>query len=135
MSAEATTELRDVGREAWLDALEADDGFYLLADGEPTVPPAAVGSSATLEREPLPETGTVTASTTIRVPHPDFTDDAPYAVALVDFGPVSLTGQVDGVDLEAVKQGLEVEPTVRRSATDDERLVGFVPAAEEVSDR
>ncbi|MDQ2049837.1 OB-fold domain-containing protein [Natronolimnohabitans sp. A-GB9] len=135
MSVEATTELRDVGHGDWLDALEADDGFYLLADGEPTVPPAAVGPSSTLEREPLPETGTVTATTTIHVPHPDFADDAPYAVALVDFGPVTLTGQVTGVDPEAVERGLEVEPTVRRSATDDERLVGFVPAAEEVSDR
>ncbi|AXR79351.1 Zn-ribbon domain-containing OB-fold protein [Natrarchaeobaculum sulfurireducens] len=120
--------------DSWLDALEEGDGYYLRTDGEATIPPLVTGD-ADLERVPLARTGTVDSKTVIRVPHPDFGEDAPYVVALASFGPVTLTGQVTGIDPEAVETGLEVEPTVLESGTDAERFVGFTPVdGQEVTD-
>ncbi|TMT81765.1 nucleic acid-binding protein [Haloterrigena sp. H1] len=124
----------ETGYDAWLDALEAGEGYYLRRDGRALVPPAMAGAAADLEREPLPDTGTVEAKTVIRVPHPDFGSDVPYAIAIVEFGPVTLTGQVTGIDPEAVGTGFEVEATVLEAETSGKRFVAFRPVGE-VSDR
>ena len=121
--------VREAGYDEWLDALEAGDGYYLQTDDRATVPPAVTGGDD-LERVPLAKTGTIDSKTVIHVPHPDFGEDAPYAVALASFGPVTLTGQVTGIDPEAVDTGLEVEATVLESETDQKRFVGFTPADE-----
>ncbi|MFD1565839.1 Zn-ribbon domain-containing OB-fold protein [Haloarchaeobius amylolyticus] len=125
---------RETGYDAWLDALEADEGYYLRGDSRATVPPAVIGEDDELERETLPETGMVESKTVIRAPHPDFEEDAPYAIAIVEFGPVTLTGQVTGIDPEAVETGLEVEATALEAETSGKRFVAFRPAGE-VSDR
>ena len=120
--------VRETGYDAWLDALEVGDGYYLREDGRATVPPAVTGGGG-LEREPLPETGTIESKTVIRVPHPDFGADAPYAIAIVDFGPVTLTGQVTGIDPEDVETGLAVEATVLECDSSGKRFVAFRPAS------
>lgn len=121
--------VRETGYDAWLDALEAGDGYYLRGEGSATVPPAVTGGDD-LECEPLPETGMVESKTVIRVPHPDFGTDAPYAIAIVDFGPVTLTGQVIATAPEEVETGLEVVPTVRECNSSGKRFVAFRPANE-----
>ena len=125
---------RGTDYDAWLDALEVDDGYYFRGDRRATVPPAVTEETDELERETLPETGVVESKTVIRVPHPDFEDAAPYAIAIVEFGPVTLTGQVTGTDPEAVETGLVVEATVLEAEASGKRFVGFRPAGE-VSDR
>ncbi|SFC45035.1 hypothetical protein SAMN05444422_108199 [Halobiforma haloterrestris] len=129
-----------VGYDEWLDALADGDGFYLRNGGdEATVPPAP--GRGGLEREPLPARGTVEAVSTIHVPHPEFGDDAPYAIAVASFGPVRLTGQVRGVDPEAadLERGLEVEPTVVSKGENEDhtesRFVGFIPVEANPSER
>ena len=124
--------VRETGYDDWLDALEAGDGYYLRGEGGATVPPAVTGGDD-LECEPLPETGSIESKTVIRVPHPDFGADAPYAIAIVDFGPVTLTGQVTGIDPEDVETGLAVEATVLECDSSGKRFVAFCPA-HEVSD-
>ncbi len=121
--------VRETGYDAWLDALEAGEGYFLRDGGRATVPPAVTGGDG-LEFEPLPETGAVRSKTVIRVPHPDFGADAPYAIAIGDFGPVTLTGQVAGIDPEDVETGLAVVPTVRECETSGKRFVAFRPAGE-----
>jgi len=121
---------RETGYDAWLDALEADEGYYLRGDNRATVPPAVTGGNDELERETLPETGMVESKTVIHAPHPDFEDNAPYAIAIVEFGPVTLTGQVTGTDPEAVETGLEVKATVLEAETSGQRFVGFRPIGE-----
>ncbi|WP_135304765.1 Zn-ribbon domain-containing OB-fold protein [Haloarcula amylovorans] len=125
---------RETGYDAWLDALEAGEGYYLRCDGRALVPPAMAGAAADLERKPLPETGTVESKTVIRVPHPDFGADAPYAIAIAKFGPVALTGRVTGTNPEAVETRLEVEATVLEAETSGKRFVAFRPVGE-VSDQ
>jgi uncharacterized OB-fold protein len=49
-------------------------------------------------------------------------------VAIAEFGPVRITGQLRGVGAEAVDVGRAVEIDVERSETTDERVVVFRPA-------
>ncbi|MEA1930841.1 Zn-ribbon domain-containing OB-fold protein [Halohasta litorea] len=118
--------------DEWLDAIEAGEGFYLESpEGHGSLPPRRVcpHSGATdLSREPLSETGTVETYTVVHVGATAFDDDTPYISAIVDFGPVELTGVVRGVDLEAVAVGDEVGVTVETRETTDDRLVVFRPA-------
>jgi uncharacterized OB-fold protein len=65
--------------------------------------------------------------TTTYVATPDFADDAPFVVAIADFGPVQLTGQVRGADPDDVDIGDDVELDVGRTETTDERVVTFHP--------
>ena len=75
----------------------------------------------------------------VHVPSPRFADDAPYATAVVDFGPTRLTGIVrdagsdreDGDAAPEVAIGDAVTAEVGERATDGERLVVFRPAADE----
>ena len=121
--------VRDGGFDDFLDALDAGEGYYLAGDdGRGWLPPRAVDprtGSADLDERPLPETGTIDTYTVIRVPTPRFADEAPFALAVVDLGPVKLTGQVRGIDLDAIDIGDEVSPGVEQ--TENDRLIVFEP--------
>jgi uncharacterized OB-fold protein len=121
---------RDAGFDEFLDALAEGEGYYVeCANGHGSLPPRRVCpecGSADLDEAPLPESGEVATYTRVHVPAPSFADDAPYVTAVVDFGPVRLTGQVLA-DVEDVEIGLEVEPGVGETETRGERLVVFEP--------
>jgi len=121
----------DAGYDEWLDALADGEGYYLAAPtGEGSLPPRRVcphTGATELTEEPLPETGTVEAATTVHVGTPSFADDTPYVTAVVDFGPVRLTGVVRGIDPEGVGPGLEVEPGVEKRETTGDPIVTFRP--------
>ncbi len=120
---------RDAGFDEWLDALADDDPYYLACpDGHGSLPPrrvCPVCGSQTLEQRPLPETGRLETYTITYIPTPSFAEDAPYATAIVDFGPVRLTGQVVDTDFEALEPGLEVTPAVTTTETTGNRLLVF----------
>ncbi|MDH5020838.1 Zn-ribbon domain-containing OB-fold protein [Halobacterium rubrum] len=123
-------DVRDAGYDGFLDALADGDGFYLeCSEGHGSLPPRHVCphcGSDNLTETPLPETGTVDSCSTVHVATPAFVDDAPYVVAVVDFGPVRLTGQVRA-DPDSVAIGDEVAAGVGETATTSERLVTFEP--------
>ena len=123
---------RDGGYDDFLDAVEADDPYYLeCSNGHGSLPPRYVcpdcGDSDLTER-PLPNVGTIQAHNVVHVPTPRFQDDTPYATAIVDFGPVSVTGQVRGIDPQSVENGTRVTLDIDRTETDDDRLLVFEPA-------
>ncbi|WP_434522171.1 Zn-ribbon domain-containing OB-fold protein [Halorubrum sp. AS12] len=120
----------------WLDALAGGDGFALVCpDGHGSLPPRRVCpecGSTELSREPLREVGTVETYSVVHVPSPRFADDAPYATAVVDFGPTRLTGIVRDGDRGSdatpeVEIGDRVAVGVGERVTDGERLVVFRP--------
>jgi uncharacterized OB-fold protein len=124
--------VRDAGYDDFLDALADGEGHYLECEnGHGSLPPRRVCphcGARDLTETPLPETGTVESTTEIHVPTPSFADDAPYVVAVVDFGAVRLTGQVRGDESgDAVESGLEVEAGVGETETEGERLLVFEP--------
>lgn len=123
--------VRDRGYDDWLDAIEAGEGYYLESPtGEGSLPPRRVcphtGSTELTER-PLPKTGRIETVTVVHVASPGFAEDAPYATAIAEFGPVGLTGIVRGIDPDAIDVGLEVTVTVETRETTDDRLVVFRP--------
>jgi uncharacterized OB-fold protein len=126
------SDARDGGFDDFLDALEAGEPYYLEGpDGDGWLPPRRIDpatGSETLTEEPLPETGTIVTHTLTHVASPEFVDDAPFVVAIAEFGPVRITGQVRDVDPEAVEIGQTVTLEVARSETGDERFVAFTPA-------
>ncbi|CDK41156.1 uncharacterized protein BN903_1 [Halorubrum sp. AJ67] len=89
--------------------------------------------TADLSRESLDGTGTVETYSVVHVPSPRFADDAPYATAVVDFGPTRLTGVYreggDAAPDPAIGDRVTVD--VGERVTDGERLVVFRPANEE----
>ena len=91
-------DVRDAGFDDFLDALAAGDGYYLACgEGHGSLPPRRACPQCgdrDLEETTLPNTGTVDSCSTVHVATPAFVDDAPYVVAVVDFGAVRLTGQV-----------------------------------------
>jgi uncharacterized OB-fold protein len=120
--------VRDAGYDDFLDALAAGEGYYLeCSEGHGSLPPRRVCphcGDRDLVEVSLPETATVDSCSTVHVATPSFVDDAPYVVAVVDFGPVRLTGQMRA-DPDEVDIGTEVAPGVGESATTGERLVTF----------
>ncbi|SIR96693.1 Zn-ribbon domain-containing OB-fold protein [Natronorubrum thiooxidans] len=128
---DSETGVQDAGFDDWLDAAEEGAAYYLeCPEGHGSLPPRRVCpdcGSTDLEEVQLPETGVVETFTVTHVPTPAFEDDAPYATAVADFGPVSLTGQVVGIDLEGIETGLEVELEITVSETTGERVIGFSP--------
>ncbi|MFB6219954.1 MAG: Zn-ribbon domain-containing OB-fold protein [Halolamina sp.] len=122
----------DAGFDEWLRAFVADDGYYLAcANGHGSLPPRRVCpecGTPDLTENDLPETGTVESVTTIHVPAPAFTDDAPYNTAVVEFGPVRLTGVVVDVEPGSVEVGDELKPDVGASETTGDELLVFRPA-------
>lgn len=125
-------ESRDNGYDEFLDAIEDGEPFYLESpSGEGWLPPRTVDpetGSRELVEQPLPETGEILTHTTTFVAGPDFADDAPYVVAIADFGPVSVTGQIREIEPDDVEIGQEVEIDIERTETTDERVVVFRPA-------
>lgn len=117
--------------DAWLDSIENDEGYYVECDeGHGWLPPRRVcpdcGSRA-LSAEPLPDGGTIATHSTITVATPQFEDDTPYVTAIADFGPVSVTGLVRGVDPQDVAIGDVVGLEVGERETTDDRAVVFRP--------
>jgi uncharacterized protein len=125
------SEVQDAGFDEWLDAAEADEAYALeCPDGHGSLPPRRVCpdcGATDLEEVELPDTGEIETFTVTHVPTPAFEEDAPYATAIARFGPVRLTGQVVGADLEAVETGLDVELEITVSETTGERVLGFAP--------
>lgn len=124
-----TDRVRDAGYDDFVDALEEGDGYFVQCEeGHGSLPPRRACphcGNRELTEEPLPETGEVVAHTVVHVPTPRFIDDAPYVTAVVDFGPVQLTGQVVDVDPGSVSDGLIVSPSVGRTETSGDRLIVF----------
>ncbi|ELY90090.1 Zn-ribbon domain-containing OB-fold protein [Natrinema altunense] len=121
----------DAGFDEWLAAAAEGDAYYLeCANGHGSLPPRRVcpdcGSTDIAEVE-LPETGEIRTVTVTHVPTPAFEDDAPYATAVVDFGPVRLTGQVVGIDVEDVETGLTVALEITTAETTGDRVIGLRP--------
>ena len=130
---ESENGIRDAGFDEWVEAAAEDESYYLeCANGHGSLPPRRVCpepgcDSSELSERPLPETGEIETYTVTAVPTPSFEDDAPYAVAIADFGPVRVTGQVVDTDLEEIESGMAVTLEVRSSATTGERIVAFRP--------
>ncbi|WP_058981350.1 Zn-ribbon domain-containing OB-fold protein [Halobacterium sp. CBA1132] len=120
----------DAGFDEFVAALAEGDGYYVeCANGHGSLPPRRVCpecGSADLDETALPETGEVATYTKVHVPAPSFADDAPYVTAVVDFGPVRLTGQVLAA-VENVEIGTTVEVGVRVTETRGDPLVVFEP--------
>lgn len=120
---------RDDGYDDLLDAIQDGEGYYLqCANGHGSLPPrrvCPVCGSTDLAETPLAETGVVETFTVVHVSTPAFVDDAPYATAIADFDGVRVTGQLRGIDPEAVETGLIVSPDVAESATTGERVLVF----------
>ncbi len=118
--------------DEWLDAIEAGEGFYLESpEGHGSLPPRRVcphSGSTELSQQPLPETGTIETYSVVHVAAEKFSEDTPYINAIVDFGPVGLTGVLRGADPEHVSVGDEVRVTVEARETTDDRLLVFRPA-------
>ena len=123
--------VRDAGFDEWLDAAEEGQAYYLECPNDHgSLPPRRVCpdcGSTDLEEVPLPDSGEIETFTITYVPTPAFEDDAPYATAIANFGPVRITGQVVDVDVDAVENGLEVDLEVTVSQTTGERVLGFSP--------
>lgn len=125
------TDYPNEGYDEWLDALADGEGYYLeCPEGHGLLPPRRACpecGAPDLQQRPLPDAGTVETYTVTSVASPSFEEDVPYVVAVVDFGPVQVTGQVRDVDPGDVAVGTTVGPDVGRRATTDERLVVFRP--------
>lgn len=127
----AETGVQDAGFDDWIDAAEEGDAYYLeCSAGHGSLPPRRVCpdcGSTDLEEVPLPDTGTIETFTVTYVPTPAFEADAPYATAIANFGPVRLTGQVVGIDLDAIENGLTIGIEITVSETTGERVLAFSP--------
>lgn len=117
--------------DAWLDSIETDGGYYIECEnGHGWLPPRHVCpdcGSRELTDEPLPDSGTIATHTTITVATPQFEDDVPYVTAIADFGPVSITGIVRGVDPADVAIDDVVGIEVGERETTGDRAVVFRP--------
>lgn len=122
----------EAGYDEWIAALDEGEGYYLACpNGHGSLPPrrrCPHCHSGELTEQSLPDSGTITTFTETQVPIPSFADDAPYVVAIVDFGDVRLTGQLRGVDPSAVEIGQVVTPEIVERETTGEPLVAFRPA-------
>lgn len=68
----------------------------------------------------LPDTGKVVTYTVIRTAPSQFTDIAPYALAIAELtNGVKLTAQLVDCDVDNIKVGMEVRIEFRRVQTDD----------------
>lgn len=120
---------RSEGYDDWLDAIEANDGYYLeCPNGHGSLPPRRVCphcGELDLSEEPLPADGTVVTHTEVHVATPQLADDTPYVTAIAAFGPVRLTGMLRGVDHDTVETGITVVPSVEATETTGERVLVF----------
>ncbi|MDZ7850979.1 MAG: OB-fold domain-containing protein [Halodesulfurarchaeum sp.] len=123
--------VRDAGYDDFLDSVAEGSPYYLeCAEGHGSLPPRQVCpecGNGELQRTDLPEAGTIVAHNVVHVPTPRFADDTPYATAIVDFGPVSVTGQVRVGDPHEVENGQDVGLDIDVTETDADRLLVFDP--------
>lgn len=124
------SEQRDEGYDEWMAAIDRGEGYALeCSSGHGSLPPRRLCpecGDAELEERPLPEGGTLDTYTTIHVATPEFVGDAPYVVAIADFGFVRLTGQLRGDEEPEV--GMSVGVGVEERETEAEPLLVFRPA-------
>lgn len=125
------SEMRHEGFSDFLDAAEDGEPYYLEGpNGDGWLPPRRIDpatGSRELTKEPLPSTGELVTHTRTHVASPEFADDAPFTVAIADFGPVRITGQLREEDLSSIEIGQELELNVEYSETKEKRLVVFEP--------
>lgn len=124
------TDQRDAGYDEWIAAIDRGEGYALeCANGHGSLPPRRrcpeCGDSE-LEKRPLPDSGTLDTFSTIHVATPEFAADAPYSVAIGDFGIVRLTAQLRSVEEPEI--GMRVAVGVETRETEDEPLLVFRPA-------
>ena len=122
-------EARDAGYDDFLDAIEAGEPYYLEnPNGNGWLPPRTFDPETgeeDLTETPLPEPGEILTYSETYVATPDFADDAPFVVAIAEFGPVRITGQLPDTSGEDVDIGTEVDIAVGESVTTGERVVQF----------
>ncbi len=102
-------------------------GTKCLSCGYVYYPPKAACpkcSSRNIEKVSLGSTGKVISYTVINVPIEGFESMSPLIIALVDTGNGRVLTQLTNVKPDEVYVGMEVEATVRKSAT---TLDGYVP--------
>lgn len=125
------SDVRDAGYDDLLDAINAGDGYYLeCANGHGSLPPRLACpecGSRELSEVALPNAGEIDTFTVVTVATPSFREDAPYVTAVVDFGPVRLTGQLRGVAHDEVETGQVVGVDVEETETTGDRVVVFRP--------
>ena len=123
------TDCPNEGYNDWLAAVADGDGYYLACPaGHGSLPPRQVCPACgdrELSEEPLPAAGEVETYTVTHVASPQFEEDTPYVVAVVDFGPVQVTGQVRGADSDDLAVGRPVEIDIDATATTGEEVVVF----------
>lgn len=123
-----TDEIRHAGYTDFIEALAAGEPYYLESpSGNGWLPPRRMDPETgerDFEKVPLPDTGEILTTTTTHVAGPSFADDVPYVVAIADFGPVRLTGQLHGNDSDDVEIGDVVTVGVGTNEN-GERLVVF----------
>lgn len=123
---------RSAGYDAWLDAVESGDGYYLVCqNGHGWIPPQQVCpdcASTDFDSEPLPEEGTVETYTEITVLPPQFAHRDSLSVAIASFGNVRITGQLDDSKSNPVGCGTTVTISVEQMSTADEKIIVFQPA-------
>jgi uncharacterized OB-fold protein len=126
-----TDKARDGAYDDLLDAIEDGEGYYIECDaGHGWLPPRRVCpecGSRDLTESPLPDAGTVQTYTTISVATPAFSEDAPYTTAIVEFGPVQVTGLVREADPEDIEVGMPVGIDVGQRETTGDRALVFRP--------
>jgi uncharacterized OB-fold protein len=131
MSDDTDSDVVDAGYDEWLDAVRADDGYYLACENDHgSLPPRRVCphcGSLEIEETPLPDAGEIETVTVTHVATPNFTEDTPYATAIAAFGDVRITGQVRDVDLDDVDVGMQVSVDVDETATTGDDVVVFRP--------
>lgn len=126
-----TENARDGEYDDLLDAIEDGKGYYLAcANGHGWLPPRRVCpdcGSRDLTETPFPDVGEVATYTTVSVTTPQFSADTPYTTAIVDYGPVRVTGLVRGVDPDEIEVGMPVGIDVGERETAGDRAVVFRP--------
>ncbi|WP_224332422.1 Zn-ribbon domain-containing OB-fold protein [Haloprofundus halobius] len=123
--------MADSGYDEWIDAIDAGEGTYLeCPEGHGSLPPRRTCphcGALELTEKPLPESGTIETFSVVHVASPSFADDTPYATAVVDFGPVRLTGVVRGVEFDDLDVGTSVGVGIEESETTGQPVVVFRP--------
>jgi len=120
-------EVRDDGFDDWLDAIAADEAYYLeCPSGHGSLPPRLVCpdcGATDLSESPLADVGEVVTYTVVHVGTDAFDGQTPYVVAIAEFGDVRITGLVRGIDPDDVEIGAPVEVTVGENPTTGDRVV------------
>lgn len=124
-------ETRNEGFDDFLDAVEQDEPYYLEGpEGDGWLPPRRIDpatGSQELTEQPLPDTGELVTFTNTHVASPEFADDAPFIVAIAEFGPVKVTGQLRDAVSDEIEIGQTVELAIDTSESKDNRLLVFDP--------